>query len=206
MKKNLISVLILALLVVNLVMTAILTITILPETKKSNELITRVCSAIDLELQSGEKEDVSSIPTKNESKIWQSLDNVKGSNRKTSGQGKDKKFYEWDNTHNDIEVYDIPDSMTINLKQGADGKDHYAVISVSLSLNKGNEDYSTYQPTLEAKQSLIKSTINTVVSQYTYDEIKTDQQQVQDAILDELHNLFESDFIVSVGFSSATYQ
>ena len=170
MKKNLISVLILALLVVNLVMTAILTITILPETKKSNELITRVCSAIDLELQSGEKEDVSSIPI------------------------------------DDIEVYDIPDSMTINLKQGADGKDHYAVISVSLSLNKGNEDYSTYQPTLEAKQSLIKSTINTVVSQYTYDEIKTDQQQVQDAILDELHNLFESDLIVSVGFSSATYQ
>ena len=170
MKKNLISVLILALLVVNLVMTAILTITILPETKKSNELITRVCSAIDLELQSGEKEDISSIPI------------------------------------DDIEVYDIPDSMTINLKQGADGKDHYAVISVSLSLNKGNEDYSTYQPTLEAKQSLIKSTINTVVSQYTYDEIKTDQQQVQDAILDELHNLFESDFIVSVGFSSATYQ
>lgn len=170
MKKNLISVLILALLVVNLVMTAILTITILPETKKSNELIAQVCSAIDLELQSGEATDVSSIPI------------------------------------DDIEVYDIPDSMTINLKQGSDGKDHYAVISVSLSLNKGNEDYDTYQPTLAAKQSLIKNAINTVVSQYTYDEVKEDQQQVQDAILEELQKLFESDFIVSVGFSSATYQ
>ena len=26
--------------------------------------------------------------------------------RKTSGNGNNKKYYEWDNTHNDIEVYD----------------------------------------------------------------------------------------------------
>ena len=62
MKKNLISVLILALLVVNLVLTAILTITILPETKKSNELINQVCSAINLELKSGEGTDASTVP------------------------------------------------------------------------------------------------------------------------------------------------
>ena len=97
MKKNLISVLILALLVVNLVLTAILTITILPETKKSNELINQVCSAINLELKSGEGTDASTVPI------------------------------------DDIETYDIPDSMTINLKRGDDGKDHYAVLTVSLS-------------------------------------------------------------------------
>lgn len=170
MKKNLISVLILALLVVNLVMTAILTITILPEAKKSNELITKVCSAINLELESGQLRDISTIPIE------------------------------------DIEAYDITDSMTINLKTGEDGKDHYAVISVTLSLNKGSEDYETYQPTLDEKQSLIKTQINNVVSQYTYDEIKADQQQVQDAILMDLQNLFDSDFIVSVGFSSITCQ
>ncbi len=170
MKKNLISVLILALLVVNLVLTAILTLTILPETKKSNELITQVCSAINLELKSGEATAASTVPI------------------------------------DDIETYDIPDSMTINLKRGEDGKDHYAVLTVSLSLNKGNDDYSTYQPTLEAKQSLIKNEINTIVSGYTYEEIREDQQQVQDAILEDLQRLFDSDFIVSVGFSSATYQ
>ena len=62
MKKSLMSVLILALVLVNLVLTAILTITILPQTKKSNELINQVCSAINLELQSGEVTDVSQIP------------------------------------------------------------------------------------------------------------------------------------------------
>jgi len=54
MKKNLITVIILALVVVNLVLTAVLTITIIPETQKANELITKVCSAIDLDLVAGD--------------------------------------------------------------------------------------------------------------------------------------------------------
>ena len=45
-------------------------------------------------------------PSKSEIPIWKSFDNVKGSDRKTSGTGKNKRYYEWDNTHNDIEVYD----------------------------------------------------------------------------------------------------
>ncbi len=42
---------------------------------------------------------------KQESEVWKKLDSVKGMDRKTSGSGKSKKFYEWDYTHNDIEVY-----------------------------------------------------------------------------------------------------
>ncbi len=53
MKKNLITVVILALVLVNLILTSLLAISILPETKKANELITQVCSAINLELRSG---------------------------------------------------------------------------------------------------------------------------------------------------------
>ena len=48
MKKNLMSVLILALVLVNLILTGILTITILPQTKKSNELVNKVCSAASI--------------------------------------------------------------------------------------------------------------------------------------------------------------
>lgn len=54
MKKNLITVVILALVIANLVLTAVLTISIVPETKKANELITKVCSAIDLDLVAGD--------------------------------------------------------------------------------------------------------------------------------------------------------
>ena len=63
MKKNLITVVILALVLVNLILTAILTITILPQTKKANELITQICSAINLELRSGSvTSDSMSVP------------------------------------------------------------------------------------------------------------------------------------------------
>lgn len=53
MKKNLLSVLILALVLANLILTAILAFSIIPQTKKANELINKVCNAIDLELESG---------------------------------------------------------------------------------------------------------------------------------------------------------
>ncbi|NTH59550.1 filamentous hemagglutinin, partial [Agrobacterium rhizogenes] len=43
-------------------------------------------------------------PTKGESEIWKDLDNA-GKGRKKSGSGSKTRYYEWDYTHNDIEVY-----------------------------------------------------------------------------------------------------
>ena len=54
MKKNLISVIILALVFANFVLTALLLFTVLPQTKKANQMIEDVCAAIDLELNSGD--------------------------------------------------------------------------------------------------------------------------------------------------------
>ena len=62
MKKNLMSVLILALVVANLVLTAILMISVVPQTKTANELVTKVCSAIDLELEGGKDNSSLYIP------------------------------------------------------------------------------------------------------------------------------------------------
>lgn len=62
MKKNLISVLILALVFANLVLTTLLIFTILPETKKANNLIDQVCQAISLDLKSGTATSASQIP------------------------------------------------------------------------------------------------------------------------------------------------
>lgn len=171
MKKNLMSVVILALVLVNLILTAILTITVLPETKKANALITQVCSAINLELESGSvTSDASSVPI-------------------------DK-----------LATYDISDSMTINLKDSGDGKDHYAVITVSLFMNKDSKGYKSFGESMEEKKNLVMSEITSVVSGFTYDEFKSDQQGVQDAIVADLQKLFDSDFIVSVGFPTVTCQ
>lgn len=170
MKKNLITVITLALVVVNLVLTVILTITILPETQKANELITKVCSAIDLDLESGSATSNANIPI------------------------------------DQIEVYNISDQLTINLKQGEDGKEHYAMLTVSISMDTQNSDYKELQPQVEAKVELIKGDINNIVSQYTIDEIKNNQAAVQEEILKDLQKMFGSDFIVAVGFPTAQYQ
>lgn len=62
MKKNLLSVIILVLLIVNLVLTSILMFCILPESRKTDKMITDICSILDLELTSnsadGEAEKV----------------------------------------------------------------------------------------------------------------------------------------------------
>ena len=170
MKKNLITVITLALVVVNLVLTVILTITILPETQKANELITKVCSAMDLDLESGSATSNANSPI------------------------------------DQIEVYNIDDEQTINLKQDGDGKDHFAMLTVSISMDTKNSDYKDLKPQVEEKVTLIKGDINNIVSQYTIDEIKNNQSAVQDEILKDLQKMFGSDFIVAVGFPTAQYQ
>lgn len=62
MKKNLMTVIILALVFANFVLTGIMMFTILPSTQKANELITKVCQAIDLEINNGTELDASNIP------------------------------------------------------------------------------------------------------------------------------------------------
>jgi flagellar FliL protein len=62
MKKNMISVLILALLVINTAMTALMMITVFPQAQKTNELIGKIAGAIDLELSSGQIKTSATIP------------------------------------------------------------------------------------------------------------------------------------------------
>ena len=62
MKKNLMTVIILALVFANFVLTAIMMFTIVPTTQKANELITKVCEAIDLELNDGAGVGLDNLP------------------------------------------------------------------------------------------------------------------------------------------------
>ena len=118
MKKNLMTVIILALVLVNLVLTAILAFTIIPQTRKSNQLIDKIASAIDLELEDGSSKDTAAVPVE------------------------------------DIEVYDIEASFTVNLSPSGDGKDHVAVFSIGLSLNtKSDGSKSIGTEGLKAKET-----------------------------------------------------
>ena len=62
MKKNLMTLIILALLVVNIIMDAIMMFAVVPQSQRANEMITKVCEAIDLELNSGAATGLSNLP------------------------------------------------------------------------------------------------------------------------------------------------
>ncbi len=171
MKKNLMSVIILALVCVNLVLTAILMFTIVPQTKNANQLIEKVCQAIDLDLTSGEGAGVSNIPTENLVQY----------------------------------VFNEGETTTVKLAKGEDGKTHYALISVSLSLNKESEGYETYGTAgLDERDTIIMDNITGTIGKYTVDEFDENREDIKDEILKDLQSMFGSDFIVGVNFPKAT--
>lgn len=171
MKKNLLSVIVLALVSVNLVLTAILMFTIIPQTENANKLIIKVCEAIDLDLSSGEGSGVTNIPTENLAQY----------------------------------VLNDGETTTINLKKGEDGKSHYALISISLSLNKESDGYKTYGTAgLDERDTIIMNNITEIVGQYTKEEFLSNRADIQEEILDDLQTMFGADFIVGVNFPQAT--
>ena len=167
MKKNLMTVIILALVFANFVLTAIMMFTVVPTTQKANELITKVCEAIDLELNSGAAHGLTNLPI------------------------------------DQIATYNVSggEKMTINLAD-----DHYALVSVSLSINKESERYKDATTTILTEQeSIIKNTINQVIRQYTKEDLK-DSVKVQNEICKSLQKTYGTDYIVGVNFATITVQ
>ena len=171
MKKNLISVLILALVFANFVLTAILMFTVLPETQKANTLIEKVCSAIDLDLNQGGANGTSNIPIDQQ----------------------------------DTYKVNEGEKITTNLAKGNDGKSHYAIVKVSLVLNKKSDNYKTYnQEFLTNQDETIKNDVIQVIGQYTLDEFESNKEQVKAEILSDMQKLFGADLVIDVNFSEST--
>lgn len=173
MKKNLLSILILALLVVNIVISVIMMISVTGASNKTAALVTDIASIMNMEI-----EGVDTTQAPGEVSIA------------------------------DITPYEIPDEMTISLKKGEDGKDHYALLKTTLSLNTQNPDYATYgtEEAMTARVSLIKSIINEVVSSHTSDEVNSNQTALRQEILAKIQEMYSSDFVYDVSFSSILVQ
>lgn len=177
LKKNLLSIIILALLVVNLVMTGIMMFSVINVSNKNAKLVGDIASLIGIQTkpdsETSEKENVS-------------ID--------------------------DTDVYVISDRMTIPFQRvseadGGDGKDHYFVVNVSLSMNMKHKDYKSYgtAEALEAKESLIKTEIQSVIGSYTMDQFKENQELIREEVLERIQNLYDSTFIFNVNFSDYLY-
>ncbi len=167
MKRNMLSIIILALLVVNIVLSAIMMVTVSSASKKTAALVSDISTIVGLEINGlPQSETVSTTPSMA-----------------------------------DTAVYSISDELTIPLKTGEDGKSHYAVGNVSLSMDTTNEDYKTYSETMSDREGLIKDVIFEVIGNYTMEEIQSDTKQVKSEILEKIQELFNSEFIYSVSFN-----
>ncbi|MCR4674691.1 MAG: flagellar basal body-associated protein FliL [Lachnospiraceae bacterium] len=101
------------------------------------------------------------------------------------------------------------EAMTINLKDNGDGESHFVVAKITATQNITSEKYATFGGETNAAtyDNIYKMYINQVVSQYTIDDIKTNQNAPLDEIRDLCNSYFgDNSFIVAVGFTEIQYQ
>ncbi|MDF2542259.1 MAG: putative rane protein [Herbinix sp.] len=164
MKKNILTIIILAMCFINIILSAVVIFVIVPTSNKTNAIVSKVASIIDLELESPEQEE----------------DQI---------------------TVADIEVYNIEEDLTINLKK-SDSKNHFVLLSVSLSINKKNEDTETYRDLVQPNESSIKEIVTEEFSKYTIDDVTQNKDLIKDAVLKRIQEYFNSDFIINVSFGN----
>ncbi len=174
MKKNLISVIILALLIVNIVLTAIMMFSVTGTARKTSALVDNITRALNLELTARGEAGKTAVPM------------------------------------SDIATYDIAE-MTIELQQSegqseGDDKQHYFVGAITLSMNTKDKDYKTYGEEMESRESLIKSEITDVISNYTAEEARNNQDAIKSEILERIQTMFDSEFVFNVAFSDIMIQ
>lgn len=170
MKKHLLSIITTALVVVNLVLSIVIIFSVLPTTSKMNKMITQICTALSLELES-------------------------------ENEGKEEEY-----KIEDLEEIKLEEEMTINLKKGADDGDHYAMLTLTIVVNNKHEDYKKYVDSITTKESLIKDAARNVISGFSKEDFESNPEAVQEAVLKELQDLFDSDFIVKVAFGGLVFQ
>jgi flagellar FliL protein len=167
MRKNILTVIILAMCLINIVLSAVLIFVMVPTANKSIALVNKVAQIIDLELESPEN----------------SMANIGVS---------------------DIGTYLIDERLTCLLAK-SDDDDHYAVLFLSLSLNKTHDDYLELEPYIQQYENDMKEIVSDEFAKYTIDEAKVMKDKIKDQVKIRVQELFQSDFIINVSFGNILF-
>ena len=75
-------------------------------------------------------------------------------------------------------------------------------------MNTASADYATLgtSESLAGMKELIKGKITNTLSSYTLDELQANDEPAREKILEEVQELYNSNFIYDVTFSSVLYQ
>lgn len=155
MKKNLMSVLILILLIVNIALSAVMMISVVGTNQKTAQLVDSVLLAMNLEMYSPGS----------------------GANVPLS----DSVPYDFDGD-NTLTILLAP-SVTVS-EDGTvttSGRDVYIQFDIALLMNTKHEDYATYNENIASYKGMLLDTIESVVSAHTEEECRagfTDRKSV----------------------------
>lgn len=177
MKKNLISIVILALLIVNIALTAIMMFSVVGTSRKTAALVDNIATALNLELTAGGED---------------------GEVEKVVVPMSDIEPYTIS------EKMTIP--LKVEVNEDGEEKQHYFIANITLSMNTKDKGYKKYGEEMESRESLIKGEITDVISQCTVDEARNNQEEIKDEILAGIQEMFESEFIFNVTFSDTMIQ
>lgn len=172
MKKSMLNVITLALVLINLVLTVILTFSIVSTTNKTNNLITKVAEIIDLDVGGG----------------------LAATNQETASLGVS------DLETVDVKNSDDTTKITLSLLD-SNNKIHYAQVSVVLTLNKKSKDYAEKRESIDSGMQLIVNNVNSVVGTYTYDTALQNKANMEAELLSKLQNLFQTDMVYGVAIN-----
>lgn len=184
MKRNLLQVLILAIVIVNMVLTAVMMFSVTGTNQKTAQLVSNIAATLNLEITA----PGGAVPVTEVSMA--------------------------DTTEYSLGSMTIPltrESVTVNSENGpvteTSTKQTYIVITVALVMNTTNEDYATYgtAEALAERTEIIKDTISEVVGSHTESECRDNFEQIRAELLLALQDLFRSEFIYRIAISDIKY-
>lgn len=176
MKKNLLSVLILVLMIVNIAMSAVMMISVTGTNQKTAQLADSILLAMNLELN----------PPGNET-------NVPLSESSPYDMGS-------------MTILLAPTETVGADGTVSKSKDTYILFDIALLQNIKHEDYATYSATLSSYNGMIKDAIEKVVGAHTEEQCRESfSSDIRDEILRAVQNLFKSEFIYQITISNVKY-
>ena len=180
MKKNLLTIIVIALLIVNIVLTGILMISIMGTNKKTADLVSDIAAVLSLELGVEEEEEVVEIPMSQQF-IWNLSDKLE-----IPLQSED--------------ILDAEGKVTGK-------KDHYVVFeSIAFSLDTKAKGYKEYGENIANYESMVRDAVTTTVSKHTIDDCRNDFDTIRKEVLEAVRALFDKEFVYNVAISGIKYQ
>lgn len=171
MKKNLLSIIMIALLVMNLALTSVMMFSVLRTSGKTSALVGDIATVLNLELGGSKEEEETQIPLA------------------------DVENYSIPDTMTIL----LKSSPPVEGEENKGSKDRYAMVSVVLYMNTKDAGYKKYHEDLN--NDVLKSLIIEAVGQFTAEEFRDNTEEVYAAILKNIQTEFDSEFIFKVAFS-----